>query len=38
MARELPDEAYRKNVGAYFDSLQGTLNHIFTADAFGCTE
>jgi len=25
-------------VGAYFDSLQGTLNHIFTADAFGCTE
>ncbi|MBD1861817.1 MULTISPECIES: DinB family protein [Trichocoleus] len=32
MARELPNEAYRKNVGAYFGSLQGTLNHILTAD------
>ena len=32
MAFELPDEAYRKNVGAYFGSLQGTLNHILTAD------
>lgn len=32
MARELPDEAYRKNVGAYFGSLQGTLNHILNAD------
>ena len=32
MARELPDEDYRKNVGAYFGSLQGTLNHILNAD------
>lgn len=32
MARELPNEAYRKNVGAYFGSLQGTLNHILNAD------
>src|SRR6476646_6682017 len=32
MARELPDEAYRKNVEAYFGSLEGTLNHILTAD------
>ena len=32
MAAALPDEAYRRNVGAYFGSLQGTLNHILTAD------
>src|SRR6478736_3867875 len=32
MARRLPDEQYRQDVGAYFKSLHGTLNHIITAD------
>jgi uncharacterized damage-inducible protein DinB len=32
MASDLPDELYRRNVGAYFGSLHGTLNHILTAD------
>lgn len=32
MARQLPDEQYRRDVGAYFKSLHGTLNHILTAD------
>lgn len=32
MARQLPDEQYRRDVGAYFKSLHGTLNHIMTAD------
>ena len=32
MASALPDEAYRKKVGAYFGSLHGTLNHLLTAD------
>src|SRR5712671_6987609 len=32
MAAALPDEAYRRNVGAYFGSLNGTLNHLLTAD------
>ena len=32
MASALPDEAYRRNVGAYFGSLHGTLNHLLTAD------
>ena len=32
MACALPEEAYRKNVGAYFGSLHGTLNHLLTAD------
>ncbi len=32
MASALPDEAYRRDVGAYFGSLHGTLNHILTAD------
>ena len=32
MAAALPDEAYRRNVGAYFGSLHGTLNHLLTAD------
>jgi len=32
MASDLPDELYRKDVGAYFRSLHGTLNHILTAD------
>jgi len=31
-ARGLPDESYRKNVGAYFDSLHGTLNHLLVTD------
>lgn len=32
MAKALPDELYRKPVGAYFGSLHGTLNHLLTAD------
>jgi len=32
MASRLPDEQYRRDVGAYFKSLHGTLNHIMTAD------
>jgi uncharacterized damage-inducible protein DinB len=32
MASGLPDELYRKDVGAYFKSLHGTLNHVLTAD------
>jgi uncharacterized damage-inducible protein DinB len=32
MARRLPDEQYRRDVGAYFKSLHGTLNHIMVAD------
>lgn len=32
LARQLPDEQYRRDVGAYFKSLHGTLNHIMAAD------
>jgi len=32
MAGALPDELYRKEVGAYFKSLHRTLNHILAAD------
>ena len=32
MAAQLPDEQYRRDVGAYFKSLHGTLNHIMVAD------
>jgi len=32
MAGALPDELYRRDVGAYFKSLHGTLNHLLTAD------
>lgn len=32
MARQLPAEQYRRDVGAYFKSLHGTLNHIMVAD------
>ena len=32
MARQLPDEQYRRDVGAYFKSLHGTLNHLMVAD------
>jgi uncharacterized damage-inducible protein DinB len=32
MASALPDEAYRRHVGAYFGSLHGTLNHLLTGD------
>jgi uncharacterized damage-inducible protein DinB len=28
----LPDEDYRKDLGAFFKSLHGTLNHIYVAD------
>lgn len=32
MASQLPDEQYRRDVGAFFRSLHGTLNHLLTAD------
>jgi uncharacterized damage-inducible protein DinB len=32
MASGLPDEPYRRDVGAFFKSLHGTLNHILCAD------
>jgi uncharacterized damage-inducible protein DinB len=32
MAGALPDELYRKEVGTYFKSLHGTLNHLLAAD------
>jgi uncharacterized damage-inducible protein DinB len=32
MAGQLSDEQYRRDVGAYFKSLHGTLNHLLTAD------
>jgi uncharacterized damage-inducible protein DinB len=32
MAGALPDELYRKETGAYFKSLHGTLNHLLAAD------
>jgi uncharacterized damage-inducible protein DinB len=32
MAGALQDELYRKEVGAYFKSLHGTLNHLLAAD------
>ena len=31
-ARGLPDESYRRNVGAFFGSLHGTLNHLMVTD------
>jgi uncharacterized damage-inducible protein DinB len=32
MAGALLEEAYRRNVGAYFGSLHGTLSHLLNAD------
>jgi uncharacterized damage-inducible protein DinB len=32
MARGLPDASYRQNVGAFFGSLHGTLNHLLVTD------
>jgi uncharacterized damage-inducible protein DinB len=32
MAAQLPGEQYRRDVGAYFKSLHGTLNHLLAAD------
>lgn len=32
MAGQLPDEQYRKDVGAFFKSLHGTLNHLLATD------
>jgi uncharacterized damage-inducible protein DinB len=32
MAGALQDELYRKETGAYFKSLHGTLNHLLAAD------
>ena len=31
-AKSLPDEAYRRDVGAFFRSLHGTLNHLLLTD------
>jgi hypothetical protein len=31
-ARSLPDASYRRNVGAFFGSLHGTLNHLMVTD------
>ena len=31
-ARGLTDESYRRNVGAFFGSLHGTLNHLLVTD------
>jgi len=31
-ARELDDNAYRADMGAYFGSIHGTLNHILVGD------
>lgn len=31
-AYALPDEEYRRDVGAYFGSLHGTLNHLIVGD------
>jgi uncharacterized damage-inducible protein DinB len=32
MAGQLSDEQYRRDVGAYFQSLHGTLNHLLATD------
>lgn len=32
MAEQLSDDQYRRNVGAYFESLHGTLNHLLVTD------
>lgn len=32
MAKQLTDEQYRRDAGAFFKSLHGTLNHIMVAD------
>lgn len=32
MAGALPDELYRRDVGAFFKSLHGTLNHLLVTD------
>lgn len=32
MARDLPDAAYQQDVGAFFGSLHGTLNHLLVTD------
>lgn len=31
-AAKIPDEAYRRDVGAFFGSVHGTLNHLLAAD------
>jgi len=31
-ALDLPDEAYRRHIGVFFGSLQGTLNHLLLTD------
>jgi uncharacterized damage-inducible protein DinB len=32
MVASLPDASYRRDVGVYFKSLHGTLNHVLVAD------
>lgn len=32
MAGALPEELYRREVGVYFKSLHGTLNHLLVTD------
>ena len=32
MAAALPDDIYRRDVGAYFRSVHGTLNHLLSTD------
>ena len=32
MARQLSDEQFRRDVGVYFKSMHGTLNHILVGD------
>ncbi|MFN3232772.1 MAG: DinB family protein [Alphaproteobacteria bacterium] len=32
MAANLPEDEYRRNVGAYFGSLHATLNHVLVTD------
>jgi uncharacterized damage-inducible protein DinB len=31
-AAKLPDDAYRRDIGLFFRSLHGTLNHLLTTD------
>jgi uncharacterized damage-inducible protein DinB len=36
-ALELPDDLYRRNVGVFFGSLHGTLNHLILTDRLWLT-
>jgi uncharacterized damage-inducible protein DinB len=37
IAASLPDDLYRRDVGVYFKSLHGTLNHLLTTDRIWMT-